>query len=81
MFAEGVLVRILPRSRWLMLSIPCTQVRVLVPRIGEAAAVRLGLVSFALQCVCLAFATTPLVVFASMGLSMMSNLVYPSISR
>lgn len=55
-------------------------VRVLVPRIGEMAAMRLGLASFAIQTVLLAFSNSPTLIFVSILFSMISNLVYPSIS-
>jgi len=55
-------------------------VRVIVPMIGEVNSMRLGLLSFALQCVVVAFSTTPSMIFFSMFFSMLANLVYPSIS-
>jgi DHA1 family tetracycline resistance protein-like MFS transporter len=55
-------------------------VRVIVPRIGEMNAIRLGLLAFSVQCAVVAFSTTPGMVFVSMMFSMLSNLVYPSVS-
>lgn len=56
-------------------------VRIAVPRLGEMTVMQMGLAAFALQCVCLAFANGPVVIFGSMAFSMLGNLVYPSISR
>ena len=55
-------------------------VRIIVPRIGEMNSVRLGLLSFSMQCIVVAVSTTPGMIFLSMLFSMLSNLVYPSIS-
>jgi DHA1 family tetracycline resistance protein-like MFS transporter len=55
-------------------------VRILIPRIGEVNAVRIGLLAFAVQTVILAFSTSQEMIFASLFLSLLSNLVYPSIS-
>ena len=55
-------------------------VRVIVPAIGELGTMRLGLVAFAGQCALVAVAQGPNVIFASISLSLLSNLVYPSIS-
>lgn len=55
-------------------------VRILIPRIGELNAVRIGLLAFAVQTVILAFSTSQQMIFASLFLSLLSNLVYPSIS-
>lgn len=55
-------------------------VRILIPRIGEINAVRIGLLAFAVQTVILAFSTSQQMIFASLFLSLLSNLVYPSIS-
>lgn len=61
----------------------CSQgvvVRLIVPRIGETNSIRIGLVSFAAQCAVVAFSTSSTSIFASILFSMLSNLVYPSIS-
>jgi MFS family permease len=55
-------------------------VRYLVPWLGEKFTMQIGLLGFALQCILIGFAQTPWMVFASMSGSMLSNLVYPSIS-
>ena len=55
-------------------------VRIIVPRIGEMHAIRLGLLSFAIQCTVLAFSTTEHHIFISVVFSMFANLVYPSMS-
>jgi DHA1 family tetracycline resistance protein-like MFS transporter len=55
-------------------------VRLIVPRIGEMHAIRLGLMAFALQCIVLAFSTSEQHIFMSVFFSMFANLVYPSMS-
>ena len=55
-------------------------VRVLVPRLGELGTLRIGLLAFAMQCALIAVATTPGLIFASIALSLLSNLVYPAVS-
>jgi MFS family permease len=55
-------------------------VRVIVPIIGESNSMRLGLLSFSVQCILVAFSTSPLMIFISVLFSMVANLVYPSIS-
>jgi DHA1 family tetracycline resistance protein-like MFS transporter len=55
-------------------------VRVIVPRIGELNAIRLGLFAFACQTVMLALSTSQRMIFMSISLSLLSNLVYPSVS-
>lgn len=55
-------------------------VRLIVPRIGEMHAIRLGLLSFAIQCTVLAFSSTEHHIFLSVIFSMFANLVYPSMS-
>jgi len=55
-------------------------VRIIVPWLGEMNSIRLGLLAFSAQCICVAFSTRPVMVFVSMLFSMLSNLVYPSIS-
>lgn len=55
-------------------------VRVLIPKIGEMNAVRLGLVAFTLQCITISLSTSPFWIFVSVLFSMLANLVYPSIS-
>ena len=55
-------------------------VRLLVPRLGEIHSIRLGLIFFSLQCLVIAFSTTKEWIFISILFSMISNLVYPSIS-
>jgi MFS transporter, DHA1 family, tetracycline resistance protein len=55
-------------------------VRIVVPILGEVNSIRLGLMAFSLQCVVVAFSTTPTMIFVSMLFSMVANLVYPSIS-
>jgi MFS family permease len=55
-------------------------VRYLVPWLGEKLTMQIGLLGFAVQCILIGLAQTPWMVFASMSGSMLSNLVYPSIS-
>ena len=55
-------------------------VRLVVPRLGELATIRVGLAAFALQCLVVALARTRGLVFASISLSLFSNLVYPALS-
>lgn len=55
-------------------------VRLIIPRLGETNAMRLGLASFAIQCIFVAFSSSSQWIFASILFSMFANLVYPSIS-
>lgn len=55
-------------------------VRYIVPVLGELQSMRLGLFCFAVQAVLLAFSSSPGWIFVSVTFSMVSNLVYPSIS-
>ena len=55
-------------------------VRILVPLIGEKNSVRVGLVSFALQCFVLGIAYEGWHLFICVAFSMLGNLVYPSLS-
>ncbi|KAG7356713.1 tetracycline resistance protein [Nitzschia inconspicua] len=55
-------------------------VRIMVPLIGEKRAIRIGLLSFALQCLVLGAATEAWQLFICVGFSMLGNLVYPSLS-
>jgi MFS transporter, DHA1 family, tetracycline resistance protein len=55
-------------------------VRIIVPLIGEINSIRLGLLAFSVQCICVAFSTTSTMIFVSVLFSMLANLVYPSIS-
>ena len=55
-------------------------VRWIVPALGEMNSIRLGLFSFSLQCLCVALSAQPAMIFVSMMFSLLSNLVYPSIS-
>jgi len=55
-------------------------VRYAVPALGELRTARLGLVAFAAQCGVVAFATSPTPLYASVALSLVSNLVYPALS-
>jgi len=55
-------------------------VRLIVPCLGEMNSIRLGLLAFSIQCTCVAFSSRPAMVFVSMLFSMLSNLVYPSVS-
>jgi DHA1 family tetracycline resistance protein-like MFS transporter len=55
-------------------------VRYVVPFLGETASMRLGLLSFSIQCVVVAFSTSPSMIFISIFFSMIANLVYPSVS-
>lgn len=55
-------------------------VRILVPLLGEKRAMRIGLVSFALQCLTLGFAYEGWHLFACAGFSLLGNLVYPSLT-
>jgi MFS transporter, DHA1 family, tetracycline resistance protein len=55
-------------------------VRILVPLMGEKRAMKLGLASFALQCLVLGFAYESWHLFVCAGFSLLGNLVYPSLS-
>ena len=55
-------------------------VRIVVPALGELGTMRLGLLAFAGQCACVAVATGPRLIFASISFSLVSNLVYPAVS-
>ncbi|KAL3794049.1 hypothetical protein HJC23_008937 [Cyclotella cryptica] len=55
-------------------------VRVAIPALGEKRAMRVGLASFAMQCVLLAVADSPWHLFACAALAIPGNLVYPSVS-
>ena len=55
-------------------------VRIMVPWLGEKKAMKVGLVSFALQCVVLGFATEGWHLFVCALFSLLGNLVYPSLS-
>jgi hypothetical protein len=55
-------------------------VRFMVPLVGEKTSIRVGLLSFALQCLVLGYATEPWQLFLCVGFSMLGNLVYPSLS-
>jgi DHA1 family tetracycline resistance protein-like MFS transporter len=55
-------------------------VRIFVPRLGEKLTMQIGLLGFAAQCVLIGLASAPWMIFASMCGSLLSNLVYPSIS-
>lgn len=55
-------------------------VRYVVPFLGETVSMRLGLASFAVQCVLVAFSTSSDMIFISILFSMIANLVYPSVS-
>lgn len=55
-------------------------VRIAIPLLGETRCMRIGLVSFALQCILLAVANSPWHLFACAFLAMAGNLVYPSVS-
>ena len=55
-------------------------VRIAIPLLGETRCMRIGLASFALQCVLLAVADKPWHLFGCAFLAMAGNLVYPSVS-
>jgi len=55
-------------------------VRIVIPKIGEVNAVRLGLFAFTIQCLVISISSTPFWIFVSVFFSMLANLVYPSIS-
>jgi MFS transporter, DHA1 family, tetracycline resistance protein len=55
-------------------------VRILVPLLGEKRAMKLGLVSFALQCLTLGFAYEGWHLFVCAAFSLLGNLVYPSLT-
>merc|ERR1719343_862950 len=55
-------------------------VRFLVPLLGEKRSVRIGLVSFGLQCFVLGVANESWQLFFCVALSLLGNLVYPSLS-
>ena len=55
-------------------------VRIMVPMLGEKRAMKVGLVSFGLQCIVLGFAYEPWHLFVCAAFSLMGNLVYPSLS-
>jgi MFS family permease len=55
-------------------------VRIAIPALGEPRSMRVGLMSFTLQCVLLAVARSPWHIFFCASLAIPGNLVYPSIS-
>jgi DHA1 family tetracycline resistance protein-like MFS transporter len=55
-------------------------VRIIVPLLGEKRAIKLGLVSFALQCIVLGFAYEGWHLFLCAAFSLLGNLVYPSLT-
>lgn len=55
-------------------------VRLLVPMLGEKRSMKLGLISFGIQCVVLGFAYESWHLFLCAGFSMLGNLVYPSLT-
>ena len=55
-------------------------VRIAVPLLGEKTAIKVGLVSFGLQCIVLGFAYEGWHLFVCAGFSLAGNLVYPSLS-
>ncbi|KAL3809587.1 hypothetical protein ACHAXA_005803 [Cyclostephanos tholiformis] len=55
-------------------------VRIAIPLLGERRCMRIGLVSFSLQCVLLAVADSPWHLFGCAFLAIAGNLVYPSVS-
>ena len=55
-------------------------VRLVVPRIGELNAMRLGLVAFSIQCMLVAISSSPMWIFISVLFSMGANLFYPAVS-
>lgn len=55
-------------------------VRIAIPLFGETCCMRIGLISFTLQCVLLAMADRPWQLFICAFLAMGGNLVYPSVS-
>ena len=55
-------------------------VRVFVPRFGERATMRIGLVAFGCQCIVVGLATQPEHIWIAVFFSLFSNLVYPSLS-
>lgn len=55
-------------------------VRFLVPLVGEKRAIRIGLISFGLQCFVLGVANESWQLFFCVALSLLGNLVYPSLS-
>lgn len=55
-------------------------VRIIVPRIGEKRCIRIGLVSFVLQCFLLGFANEGWQLFLCVIFSVGGNLVYPSLT-
>eukprot|EP00934_Nitzschia_sp_Nitz4_P007208 Nitzschia sp. Nitz4//scaffold50_size126154//15349//17238//NITZ4_003670-RA/size126154-processed-gene-0.50-mRNA-1//-1//CDS//3329553653//7198//frame0 len=55
-------------------------VRIMVPLMGEKHATRLGLLSFAAQCLILGGAQKPWHLFVCVAFSLLGNLVYPSLS-
>lgn len=55
-------------------------VRMIVPYIGEINSIKLGLLAFSLQCFLISLSTRIELIYVSIGFSMFSNLVYPSIS-
>lgn len=55
-------------------------VRIVVPMVGEKQSVKIGLVSFGIQCVVLGFASEGWHLFVCAAFSLAGNLVYPSLS-
>jgi DHA1 family tetracycline resistance protein-like MFS transporter len=54
--------------------------RIFVPCMGERAVIKLGLIGFAVQCLVLGLANRGWQLFICVALSMLSNLVYPSLA-
>mmetsp|Transcript_7161 Transcript_7161/g.12034 ORF Transcript_7161/g.12034 Transcript_7161/m.12034 type:complete len:481 (+) Transcript_7161:267-1709(+) len=55
-------------------------VRIVVPRVGEINAMRLGLLAFSIQCALVAVSTSAGWIFVSVLFSMGANLFYPAVS-
>ena len=55
-------------------------VRIFVPLLGEKRSIKIGLISFAIQCGVLGFAFEPWHLFVCAFFSLLGNLVYPSLS-
>jgi MFS transporter, DHA1 family, tetracycline resistance protein len=55
-------------------------VRFIVPYLGEVYSIRIGLAAFTLQTICIAFSASPAMMVLSVSFSMLSHLVYPSVS-
>lgn len=81
MISEGILVRFIVPWIGNAHSRDCSFTDSLsTDAVGEVNSIRIGLFAFACQTIMLALSTSQSMIFASIALSLLSNLVYPSVS-